>query len=74
MEPIPDPEPAEDPAPDPAVRRAALLRQNPWLSRFWSELTPAQQQRVARRLTGEDASSRWDRLGLADRVTLLFGV
>ncbi|MGG5807761.1 hypothetical protein [Falsiroseomonas sp. CW058] len=72
---VPEPPAAEhpQPPPDPAARRAALLRQNPWVTRFWSELTAAQQQRIARRLAAEDAPARWDRLGLGDRVTLLFG-
>ncbi|NGM23913.1 hypothetical protein G3576_28160 [Roseomonas stagni] len=66
------PEPDPVPAPDPATRTQALLRQQPWLSRFWSELTPAQQARVARRLPG-DSAARWDGMGLTDRVTLLYG-
>ncbi|WP_237216435.1 hypothetical protein [Falsiroseomonas oryziterrae] len=57
---------------DPALRRAALIRQYPWLTRFWGELTPDQRGRVARRLPG-DAASAWDRMGLAERVRLVFG-
>jgi len=57
---------------DPAVRRAALIRQNPWVTRFWGELTSDQRGRVGRRLPG-DAASAWDRMGLAERVRLLFG-
>lgn len=73
--PLPEPEPpaAEDPPPDPALRTAALIRQNPWLTRFWSELTTAQQDRVARRLRGDDIPARWDALGLTERVRLLYG-
>jgi len=87
--PIPDPVPDPAPRPwfdapaaeqevappaDPALRRRALLRQQPWLSRFWSELTAAQQQRVQRRLPGEaEPAAAWDSMGLADRVTLVFG-
>jgi hypothetical protein len=63
----------EAPPPDPAVRRAALLRQNPWLSRFWSELTQPQQARVARRVTEGDPAAAWDRMGLAERVRLIYG-
>lgn len=59
---------------DPALRQRALLRQQPWLSRFWSALTPAQQQRVQRRMPGEaEPAAAWDSMGLADRVTLVFG-
>ncbi len=86
-EPVPEPVaiPAPDPAPwfpevepepvraaDPALRTQALLRQQPWVTRFWSELTTAQQARVGRRLPG-DSAARWDGMGLADRVALLFG-
>jgi hypothetical protein len=69
--PEPEPEPAPPPA-DPAVRTQALLRQQPWLSRFWSELTGPQQARVARRLP-RDSAARWDGMGLTDRVALLYG-
>lgn len=69
---FPEPEPEPVRAPDPALRTQALLRQQPWLTRFWSELTPAQQARVGRRLPG-DSAARWDGMGLPDRVTLLFG-
>jgi pyruvate/2-oxoglutarate dehydrogenase complex dihydrolipoamide acyltransferase (E2) component len=72
-------EPAPDrPPPDPAVRRAALLRQYPWLAQFWGALGTAEQGRVSRAMrragspAGEDAE-RWDRMGLADRVRLVFG-
>ena len=66
--------------PDPAVRRAALIRDNPWLTQFWSELSPGEQARVTRAMqrsgtvvgTGPIPSS-WDRMGLADRVRLVFG-
>ena len=67
-------EPAPTPQADPALRRQALLRQQPWLSRFWSALTPAQQQRVRRRLPdAAEPATAWDSMGLADRVTLVFG-
>lgn len=68
--PEPDPEPVR--AADPALRTQALLRQQPWVTRFWSELTTAQQARVGRRLPG-DSAARWDGMGLAERVALLFG-
>lgn len=73
------PQPAARAAPplDPAARTAALLRQNPWISRFWAELTAAEQGRVlralARRGTPGPAPAAWDPMGLADRVELLFG-
>jgi hypothetical protein len=64
--------------PDPAARRSALLRQYPWLSRFWGELDTTQQGRVSRamRRAGSPApgdAERWDTMGLADRVRLVFG-
>ena len=64
--------------PDPAQRMAGLLRQNPWLARFWSELTPAEQIRVTRALSRSGAApaaapAAWDPMGLQDRVELLFG-
>ena len=79
---IPDPPAApEDPTPpppDPAQRMANLLRQNAWLARFWSELTPAEQLRVTRALARRGAEpaaapAAWDPMGLQDRVDLLFG-
>jgi hypothetical protein len=79
---VPDPpaapeEPASPPDPSPAQRTAALLRQNPWIARFWSELTPAEQGRVtralARRGPATAAPAAWDPMGLQDRVELLFG-
>lgn len=80
---VPDPPtapetPAAPPASlDPAARIAVLLRQNPWIVRFWSELTPAEQGRVTRALSRRGAPGlapvAWDPMGLADRVELLFG-
>jgi hypothetical protein len=62
---------------DPVTRMAVLLRQNPWLTRFWSELTPVEQSRVTRALARRGAPgpapNSWDPMGLADRVELLFG-
>lgn len=63
---------------DPAQRMANLLRQNAWLARFWSELTPAEQLRVTRALARRGAQplaapAAWDPMGLQDRVELLFG-
>ena len=67
---------------DAEARTRLLVRQNPWVTRFWMELTPAQQARVERQLrrgdvqsTGEQAepAAAWDRMGLADRATLIFG-
>ena len=70
--------PRAEPPPDPALRRRALLRQFPWVAQFWSELARPQQQRVARRLTAggtpaEGHAAAWDRMGLAERVDMLFG-
>lgn len=80
---VPDPPAAPETPPeavaqlDPAARIAMLLRHNPWITRFWSELTPAEQGRVtralARRGTPGPAPAAWDPMGLADRVALLFG-
>ena len=78
---IPDPPDApEHPVvqPDPAQRMANLLRQNAWLTRFWSELSPAEQLRVTRALARRGAQpllapAAWDPMGLQDRVELLFG-
>jgi hypothetical protein len=57
------------------------VRRDPWMTRFWEELTPAQRRRVLARLrngdpavTGEaDAAKAWDVLGLPQRNALLFG-
>ena len=80
---VPDPPTAPEvsaaqPLPlDPAARSAALLRQNPWIARFWSELTPVEQSRVTRALARRGAAgpvpAAWDPMGLADRLELLFG-
>jgi len=71
--------PAPPPAPhaDPGRRRAALINANPWLTRFWAELTPDQQGRVRRAFVRRSMTSApealWDPLGLTDRVRLVFG-
>ena len=80
---VPDPPDAPEAAAelpvalDPVARIAGLLRQNPWLTRFWSELTPGEQSRVTRALARRGAPgpapNAWDPMGLADRVELLFG-
>jgi hypothetical protein len=81
-EPRPSPAPIPDPAADAEARTRLLVRQNPWVTRFWMELTPAQQSRVERQLlrgnvrpaSGQaDAAAAWDPMGLADRVGLVFG-
>jgi hypothetical protein len=73
----PDPAPLSPAPPSPAQRTAGLLRQNPWVARFWSELTQAEQIRVtralARRGAAATAPAAWDPMGLQDRVDLLFG-
>ncbi len=67
---------------DPEARTRRLVRQHQWLTRFWMELTPAQQARVEQRLrrggvqlaaAGGDAAALWDPMGLADRTKLVFG-
>ena len=69
-------------AADPEARTRLLVRQNPWLTRFWMELTPAQQSRVERQLRRGDVAlavensepaAAWDSMGLADRAALVFG-
>ena len=78
----PRPTPAPLSAVDAESRTRSLVRQNPWLTRFWMELTPAQQARVERqlrrgtvRLASEQAgpAAVWDPMGLADRASLVFG-
>jgi len=64
--------------PDPAQRMANLLRQNAWLARFWSDLTPTEQLRVTPALARRGAQplaapAARDPMGLQDRVGLLFG-
>jgi len=78
--PVSPPEPEPPARVDPAVRRAALIRDNPWLAQFWAELNRAEQARVTRALrrsgtvVGEGAiPSAWDRMGLAERVRLVYG-
>lgn len=59
---------------DPAARMRTTLRQNPWVTRFWSELTPSQRGRVAARLGDHaDPAAAWDPMGLNDRIRLVFG-
>jgi hypothetical protein len=69
-------------AADPEARTRSLVRQNPWLTQFWMELTPAQQARVERQLSRGDVvlaaertepAAAWDAMGLADRARLIFG-
>lgn len=80
VEPQADAVPA--PEADPEARTRSLVRQNQWLTRFWMELTPAQQSRVVRQLrTGDvvlaaentEPAAAWDSMGLADRAKLIFG-
>ncbi|HEV7268843.1 MAG TPA: hypothetical protein VGN83_28645 [Falsiroseomonas sp.] len=65
---------------DPALRTAALVRSNPWLTHFWSALSGAQQDRIARRLQAgrapmlrTEVATAWDRMGLGERVRLVYG-
>jgi hypothetical protein len=83
---------ATEPRPDPAAppvasadaeqRTRLLVRQNPWLTQFWMELTPAQQARVRRQIRrgevvlasgGSEPAAVWDPMGLSDRARLIFG-
>jgi hypothetical protein len=54
-----------------------LLRDFPWISGFWAELGASEQARVgrafARRGMRDGIEAEWDRMGLPDRVLLLFG-
>lgn len=77
-----EPNPAPASEADAASRTRQLVRQNPWLTQFWMELTPAQQQLVERRLhrgavrlAAEPAqpAAVWDPMGLSDRAKLIFG-
>lgn len=77
-----EPNPAPASEADAASRTRQLVRQNQWLTQFWMELTPAQQQLVERRLqrgavrlAAEPAqpAAVWDPMGLSDRAKLIFG-
>jgi hypothetical protein len=85
-EPPAGPEPRGDSGPAlgqlPDARIRLVARQNPWLTQFWAELIPSQQQRVeqafrrAARLPADAQlapAAPWDAMGLADRVRLVFG-
>lgn len=64
------PPPAEPGDPEAGLRQT--VRQHPWLTRFWSELQPAEQARIARELpAAEDLPGRWDSMGLADRARVV---
>lgn len=80
----PRPDPGASTGADGETRTRLLVRQNPWVTRFWMELTPAQRARVERRLLrGGDVrlaseqqtepANVWDPMGLSDRVNLVFG-
>jgi hypothetical protein len=78
MEPLPDPEPVPAshrpvaPPEDPEARLRQTIRQHPWVTRFWSELTVTEQARIARQLPeDDDPPGRWDSMGLADRARLV---
>ncbi|MBK1660636.1 hypothetical protein CKO45_20660 [Paracraurococcus ruber] len=88
-DPRPGPIRAMEPRPNPPASRALAaraaadkgadlpdrIRRHRWLARFWSELTPAQQRRVAGRMAdaGPEAAQRWDVMGLEERARLVFG-
>ena len=76
------PQAAPSPKPDADSSVRLLVRQHPWLMRFWAELTAAQQLRVERQLHRADVqlaaepadpAAIWDTMGLADRARLVFG-
>lgn len=91
FDPRPGPIRAMAPRPNPPVAAAPAapagetpsgrerVRQNPWLTRSWEELSPAQRRRVTARLRrspappAEPIQAYWDRLGLPDRTSLVFG-
>jgi hypothetical protein len=85
LNPRPGPIRAMAPRPNPLAAEASLpsgrerVRQNPWLTRSWDELAPAERHRVAIRLSRQrprptdPTQSVWDRLGLPDRTALVFG-
>jgi hypothetical protein len=79
-----EPRPNAVPAtgPEAEARTRQLVRLNPWVTRFWMELTPAQQARVERQLNRgnlrlaarqTEPATVWDPMGLSDRVGLVFG-
>lgn len=81
-EPLDDLPPSSPPrraaAPAPADQSggaSAQLRRNPWIARFWSQLSGTQRSQVAGRLQlGQaEAAREWDRMGLGDRLRLLYG-
>jgi hypothetical protein len=59
------------------LRARALMRQFPWITRFWAELRSEERARAERafRRRGqmEQFDVTWDGMGLQDRVLLLFG-
>jgi hypothetical protein len=61
----------------PELRARALMRQFPWITRFWSELQREERARAERafrrRGQTEDFAATWDKMGLQERVLLLFG-
>jgi hypothetical protein len=60
----------------PPQRARQATRQQPWMTRFWAQLTPSQRARVETRLRRQngtppaEAPVVWDSMGLADRVRL----
>ena len=76
-----EPRPNAVPAtgPEAEARTRQLVRLNPWVTRFWMGLTPAQQARVERQLNRgnlrlaarqTEPATVWDPMGLSDRVGL----
>jgi hypothetical protein len=66
------PAPAATPAAAPSLE--TRIRREPWLTRFWEELTPAQRRRVRTRMRAaspEAAALAWDPMGLPERAALM---
>ncbi len=61
----------------PELRARALVREFPWITRFWAELRGEERARAERafrrRGQSDGFDTDWDRMGLQDRVLLLFG-
>lgn len=77
--PAPEP-PRPTPTPPPATVQERV-RQEPWLARFWTQLSQAQRRRVTQRArraeppvtAAAEVPAYWDGLGLRERSALVFG-